>query len=141
MEVPAADHILGVIPANDREETLLLTQEKFKTLLTEHRGRYPFLTPEFVDDLCNKTTWLLDEVNNHPGYYEIFNHIDLTSFVDDRIVYNRLVNFLNRLLQKKIYGFRYFRSGLHYPHDHYFIMRLNLIGFHFFDLRFEPRLV
>ena len=37
--VAAAENILRVIPANDREGTLLITQEKFKSLLTEQSAR------------------------------------------------------------------------------------------------------
>lgn len=139
-QAAAANNILGVVPEAERDGTLLITQEKFKALLKESRPRYNFLTNDFIEELCNNNIiWIADPVQDHPTFYEFFIHINLLSYVRNRRLYARIVNFLNRFQEKQIYGYKYFRCAKYYNEGHYYMMRLNLIAFHFFDLRFEPR--
>lgn len=135
----AANNILGVVPEAERDGTMLITQEKFKSLLLESRVRYAFLTPEFVEELCRKVIWIADPVEGHPSFFEFYIQIDLLSYVSNRRLYARIVNFFNRFQEKQIYGYKFFRRAQYHSDGHYYMMRLNLIAFHFFDLRFEPR--
>jgi len=138
-QAAAANNILGVVPEAERDGTMLITQEKFKSLIFENRTRYGFLTPEFIEEFCKKIIWIADPVENHPSFFEFYIHIDLLSYARNRRIYVRIVNFLNRLKEKQIYGYKFFRCGKYYNDGHYYMMRLNLVAFHFFDLRFEPR--
>jgi hypothetical protein len=136
----AAENILGVIPENERESTLEITKRKFKSLLEDLKPRNQFLTDEFINSFCEDITWLTEPAVAHPNFYELFACINLYSYHDQRR-YNRIIRFLNSLQNKRIHGFKYFRIVQHFPLLKIVIMRLNLIAFHFFDLRFEPRRV
>lgn len=131
--------VLGVIPIEQRDLTILITQQKFKALLLEQRGRYNFLTPEFVNDFCSRMVWIADPVENNPRLVEVFLHINLQYYYDqNRQFYQRLVTFLNELKEKRAFpGYKYFLIGRNYPEAKFFMMRVNLIAFHFLDLRFD----
>lgn len=136
----AADNILGVIPAAERDSTVEITKLKFKFLLEDLRPRNQFLTDEFIRSFCENIDWITEPAEANADYYELFACINLSSY-NDRRMYNRIIRFLNSLQSKRIHGFKYFRIIQHFSLRRLVIMRLNLIAFHFFDLRFEPRRV